>query len=236
MTDIRSYIGDKRIGHIVIPGSHDAGTFGIDENFILVERNTLFELVHDYTPQTLSNWSITQVDNFWRQLGDGYRYFDLRIADVEEDDDGNFRWWHVVTGDKIQEGLNHFIQFARQNPGEILLLDFNTFARPGDDFVARYPIPKDRLNKLTDIIFDTIGEKMIPYGDIPQNPTVDEVLATGNNIIAYMSEQYVRELQPQFWPSSAHYQRYNGMRNPEDLFNDRSESHSDCTKLVLMML
>ena len=224
MTDIRSHIGDKRIGHIVIPGSHDAGTFGIDENFILVDRNLLFELAHDVTPQTLSNWSITQVDNFWRQLGDGYRYFDLRIADVEEDDDGNFRWWHGVTGDRIQEGLNHFIQFARQNPGEILLLNFNTFARPGDDFAARYPIPEERLDVLTDIIFDTIGEKMIPFGDIPQNPTVDQVLATGNNIIAYMSEGYVRELRPQFWPSSAHYQRFSGMRNPEDLFNHRSES------------
>ena len=98
MTLLREKLSRVRLGDMILPGSHDSGTFGITENHTLVDRNEIFSIA---PPEILANWSRNHDENFRQQLNGGYRYFDLRIASL---DNGEFRWWHGVTADEIQTG------------------------------------------------------------------------------------------------------------------------------------
>ena len=223
MTQIRSHIGNKRIGDVFFPGSHDSGTYGINEDFILVNKNPIFELAEMFIPEVLQNWSITQTENFRQQLQSGFRLFDMRIADVDDEDFGNFRWWHGISADLIQEGIDHIRQFATQNPGEIIILQFAHFVAVGDETRATLPIPDDRKDELSQILLRGLGSRMVAHNSVPDNPTVNQVLSTGRNIIATMQDSYIRRNHPQFWPHETVVNRWTGRTNPEDLFKQRSE-------------
>ncbi len=82
MGELRPIIGDKKLGDIVIPATHDSGTSGINENSLLIDRNFLFQLGKVVSPNVIANWSRNQDKELEIQLQAGYRFFDLRIADV----------------------------------------------------------------------------------------------------------------------------------------------------------
>ena len=50
---------------------------------------------------------------------------------------------------------------------------------------------------------------------------MNEILATGRNAIAIVTEEYIRDKSDLFWSSFINY-RFSGVTNPEDLFNSRS--------------
>ena len=91
MSLLRPLIGDQRLGDIVIPGCHDAGTWGINEWSILVEQDFLNGLADDLAPETVANWSLTHDDKFHAQLTAGFRNLDMRPSDVDEYEPGVFR-------------------------------------------------------------------------------------------------------------------------------------------------
>ena len=78
------------------------------------------------TPDVLTNWSKTQQNDFKSQLEAGFRTFDLRVADMNSVENGTFRWWHGVTGDEIEEGLNQILEFAILHLEEVIILGSNT--------------------------------------------------------------------------------------------------------------
>ena len=218
---LRDEIGDTRLGDIMIPGTHDAGTEGIDENSYLVYKLALLQFVQGFEPQLLSNWTRTQRHTLGEQCRAGFRYFDLRIADMEEED-GSFRWWHGPTGHEIQLELHEMIEFLEEYPHEILHLDFNNFARPGNTTHPIIPIPIHRKDMIADILLEYLEPYLALQSELTSNPTMNEVLASGKNIILEMEDTYIRAKHDGFWSIETVYE-WSGRTNPEDLFNERSE-------------
>ena len=57
--------------------------------------------------QIFGRFAVTQDSSISEQLDAGFRYFDMRIADVlAAFNDTNFYWWHSLTGDSIYSGAH----------------------------------------------------------------------------------------------------------------------------------
>ncbi|CAH1795823.1 unnamed protein product, partial [Owenia fusiformis] len=216
MSLLRPMIGDRRIGDIVIPGSHDAGTWGITAESELINNNPLFELADQIVPDVVANWSINQDQNFTMQLRSGLRYFDMRIAAV---DNGIYRWWHGKAGTEVEPGLQEIADFARDNRNEILLLEFGHFAQRG--IAGTDPIPENRKDEISDMMLRILSPHLVDSTAVDSNPTINAVLATGKNIIAMVKDDYIVEKSDLFWDFSIVH-HWTGVSNPEDLFEQRT--------------
>ena len=147
-TCLKSYKNDKDLSNwmsnindevlvneVVIPGSHDAGTY---------KMNWLGE---------------TQQFDIDKQLEMGVRYFDIRVNKI---DDNNYVIFHsIINGVEFLPILNSFKEFIINNPSEILLLDFQHFNGNSQEdvynFITEYLYNNDLLvvndTQLTDLQF-----------------------------------------------------------------------------------
>lgn len=94
--------------NIAIPGSHDAGTSGM-------------------------NWlGETQQYSIKEQLELGVRYFDLRV----NDNNGKLVIYHsIINGQEFIPILEDIKEFIKNHPSEVLLLDFQHFKNGSEDEV-----------------------------------------------------------------------------------------------------
>ena len=218
---MRNQIGDERLGDIIIPGTHDSGTWGINNVSYLVERSLLYVIGDQMMPDILADWAMTQPNDFRSQLDAGFRILDLRVADMDTIENGTFRWWHTITGDKIEAGLDQIKQFAIAHPEEVIILDFTHLVAPGNIVEPTFSIPNHRKDHLADLILEKLGSQMVPKLGLCNNPTMNEVLATNASIVAVMEDDYIRTKDDRFWPVIV-VSEWTGCSDPESLFLERS--------------
>ncbi len=100
-TDWMSLIKDETLlTDIVMPGSHDAGTFN------------------------MSYLGRTQGYSVASQLDMGARYFDLRVNKTE---DGLYMYHSILNGETFDDVLSAIVSFIEENKSEVLILDFQHF-------------------------------------------------------------------------------------------------------------
>lgn len=88
---------DTLLTELVIPGSHDSGTLGMDA------------------------FAETQDKTYAEQLACGFRYFDTRVMYTE----GDFYMYHSVKGEmKYEQVLSDVKAFLDENPTETVILDY----------------------------------------------------------------------------------------------------------------
>ena len=214
---LHNTIKDRRICDLAIPGTHDSGSWGIDEFSEAVDGRVIW--LFYWWPQTIVDWTVTQVVDLRTQLEAGYRELDLRIADMGEED-GGFVWWHTVSADPITPGLEHIKQFLKKNPYEILIIDFQKFKRPS----KLKPIIPQRLTVLNELILSYLQPFMVTREEVSDMPTVGEMLAMGKNIIAFMEDSYMLKLSKHYWSKKMLINSWSAKTNPENLFKHRSEA------------
>ena len=91
---------DTKINNIVIPGSHDSGSY------------------------TMIYMAETQKFDIQKQLELGFRYFDIRITN----EDGKYLIFHdIINGVEAEPIIKNFADFLKDNPSEFLILDFQKF-------------------------------------------------------------------------------------------------------------
>ena len=128
-------------------------------------------------------------------------------------------FFFFTIADEIEEGLQQIADFARDHPDEILMLDFQNFVRPFGTGTA--PMLPGRKRDVNDLILSYLSDFMVPYVNISLNPTYNEVLATGRNVIAIMTDDDINAMSDLYWPSFLVVSQA-GETNPEDLFRQRS--------------
>lgn len=107
-------IGDRKLKHICMPGSHDAGMSEIDGK----------------TPLANADNSQTQVLDIYHQLVAGSRWFDVRPC---LGNGGKHMLCHYsdigayqgANGQEVQEAIDNVNAFMRDHPGELVILDVN---------------------------------------------------------------------------------------------------------------
>jgi hypothetical protein len=133
MRNMYDVIGSRKVRHLIMPGTHDAGMSKISGMIDSIGS----------APNTQ-----TQGINIYNQLRAGSRWFDLRVGSVHANDDAgqNNGFWvmHVNnemgdiaignTGESLDEVVSEINQFTSENPGEIIFL-------PLRYLVGRYEFP-----------------------------------------------------------------------------------------------
>ena len=113
---------------LVIPGSHDSGTFSLDKNMeIGPDEPNLIRKFGKLVKPVVYNWSVTQSMTIYEQLRSGIRYLDLRVAYRTADKNSEIRVLHGLFGWTIDQVLDEVNRFVANYPKEIVILDFNHF-------------------------------------------------------------------------------------------------------------
>ncbi|KAN0043161.1 hypothetical protein ACTA71_010799 [Dictyostelium dimigraforme] len=108
MTNNWERIKDKMVRDLVLPGSHDAATYGIKSNSLRVPGDK----VPTFVPNSIvSKWSKTQSGNIFKQLTMGYRYFDLRVAPYPVT--GKLYIYHAMFSVPVSEVLDDIVKFMK---------------------------------------------------------------------------------------------------------------------------
>jgi hypothetical protein len=104
----------KRFYDILIPGSHDAGTFGFDQRD---QRSTFVK---------------TQGHDFDEQLNSGIRFLDIRVRKVSENLGDNLAVFHggVYVHQNLDDALTSARSFLQQNPSETLFISLRREGGP----------------------------------------------------------------------------------------------------------
>lgn len=126
MTDHQTELAKKALNAIVIPGSHDAATFGVTDRsetcpafnddatkFIATERSILGN------NRFSALWAVTQPEDLITQLAAGIRYFDFRMC---KSSGGSLRIEHTLLGSLAIPSLRALAAFATSHPKEIIII------------------------------------------------------------------------------------------------------------------
>jgi hypothetical protein len=196
MGALSDQIGNRMLRQIVLPGTHDSGTysitpdspFGMDETGIVKQLEKLVPL--KIVKQTMANWSKAQFYDFSGQLKTGIRYLDLRV----QFDNGQFNLVHGLVGASLNDLLTQVSDFINQEQSkqEVVLLDFNHF----------YNMDTANHNTLVTELQNRFGSLLAPYS-LGTNVTVNELLNGRYQLIAYYDNAEMVAQYPFLWPGSA---------------------------------
>jgi hypothetical protein len=228
----------QKLGHIVIPGTHDSGAFTF-----------------------LVPFAQTQDRNLGEQLEGGIRYLNLRVLWSTDllnlgFETNTFYLHHersTSDGMKFEPQLQKIAQFAEKHPKEIIILDVThlvTFSNVNNDKGEPVPqrMPADIRQKLTDLITNTLRTRIFRYS-IHHNPSscpcvseieIGSVVDAGQNIIIISSDLEGDASRFWFWPGSDAYGSWSetsDISRPELKLEqrlwERGWFHGTLTKLLL---
>ncbi|XP_076058799.1 PI-PLC X domain-containing protein 3 [Oratosquilla oratoria] len=128
MTRLPSRLHHLPLHHLLIPGSHDAFSYGLQKGGEVAPDTPWYlqklgRAVPCLALPAIRRWSVTQLATTWEQLVHGVRYFDIRVALQ----DSRFRFVHGLYGDDLEPILVEMRRFLTKRPGEVILLDFQHF-------------------------------------------------------------------------------------------------------------
>lgn len=172
MFDNSHRIGKKRIGSVIIPGTHNSGS--------------------SKTVAFLQNYVMNQDRNIWTQLVFGIRYLDLRVGYYGKE--GFFINHDVVRITKLVPVLREIRKFSELAPREIIIIDFHRFPYPSDFTVSLHEsLTKLLHNELHDLA-------LFPSGlQIGNGPTFNEIWARNKSIIVCYNEKEVSSNNRWLW-------------------------------------
>lgn len=178
---------------LVIPGSHDSGTFyldqdmevGPDESPTIQALGSIFGKV---AKSVVYSWSVTQSLSIYEQLLSGIRYLDLRVAYRAEDK--HIRILHGLYGWTIEQILAEVNMFVAKFPKEIVILDFNHF----------YNMDSTAHASLADTLLSSFSEIFRAPGEDGPNVTLQEMWGNEEKVIIFYHDYGVIDAYPCFWP------------------------------------
>lgn len=180
---------------LVIPGSHDSGTFFLDQTAEIGPDEP--DMIHNLASvfgklakNVVYNWAVTQKLNIYEQLMAGIRYLDLRVA--LRSPNNELRIVHGLYGCDVEEVLQDVKLFVNEHPKEIVILDFCRFYNMDDEAHLR----------LADSLLGMFGEILRSPGNDGANVTLQELWANEEKVIILYHNSDVVKSYPCFWPSN----------------------------------
>ncbi|XP_049820992.1 PI-PLC X domain-containing protein 1 isoform X2 [Aethina tumida] len=163
MNDNRMILGKKKIGSLIIPGTHNSGSFsGI--------------------PPFLENYILNQDRPIWNQLVHGIRYLDFRIGYYENE--GYFINHDLVRVTKVLPLFREIRKFLEFAPKEVIILDFHRFPYPSK---FNYTLHKNFAN----LLYQELGDLALAPESLQEGkgPSMNEIWARNKNLIICYSDR-----------------------------------------------
>jgi len=218
MKDLALEIQSKEIMRVAIPGTHDSGTYEINENsedspdspsFVNTIKSwagikgvilltpivgpllaiTIAAFVKKNLNSIIADWAKSQQQNIGQQLNNGIRYLDLRVAEKSENE---FHIVHSKYSANIDNILQDVANFVKTNPNEIIILDFNHF----------YNMTCKSHEELIKKIKGKIGDAMAPRS-MTAKAKVNELWNANKSIIVLYSNEPSLKNNPNLWSENS---------------------------------
>ncbi|CAG2174614.1 unnamed protein product [Oppiella nova] len=165
-----SIIGDKKLPSLVIPGTHDSGSY---EKW---GPKSVGDIIRGFT--------ITQDESIYNQLVYGIRYLDMRVGyhNVSGYDDKLWIVHDIVRTDvTLRSAAEQVKDFLKAAPKEIVIFDFHRFVTGFLD-EKNVEILKKRYKEFFDIISSELKDLMIPFS-LGYGVTVNELIRKNKRVL-----------------------------------------------------
>ena len=161
MENNKSKLTGKPLNQIIMPGSHDSGTYAINcKSKLTPDTPSIAAIV----PCIVASVAKCQKFNIIEQLDFGVRFFDLRISEKK-----NEQWFvHGMYSVKLSDAFANFSQWLNTHPYEIVILLAS--------FVNMTP-------NLTDLINLVGQEKIASYPELTPTSIIDDFWKANKNCI-----------------------------------------------------
>lgn len=172
---------DALLQDIVIPGTHDSGTYAIDASSDI--SAVAGEWFYNFAKPLVASWSKTQACDIATQLNGGIRYLDLRLEWHKDD------IWivHGLISDTLSNVLSDVKEFSEAHPKEIIILDFQSLTTA------------ERFSETDDMLQQYLGNLMIT-NDYNATSSIHQLWNSGEgNIIAMMNSWEMASYSDQYW-------------------------------------
>ncbi|XP_054167803.1 PI-PLC X domain-containing protein 1-like [Oppia nitens] len=196
-------IGDRPLTALVIPGTHDSGSY---------------EKYDPKTKDVLKGFVITQDESLYNQLVYGIRYLDLRVGyynvtDSDVDGGGGGRGgdsdklWIVHdlyrTDVTLRSALEQIREFLESAPKEIVIVDFHRFVNGFTD-EKDVDILKSRFREWFDLVSGQLRDLMIPFS-LGYGVTVNELIRQNKRVLVGFDMNSRKYLFSELlWPNVRH--------------------------------
>jgi len=227
MADAAVTIQDKPFQTLVIPGTHDSGTYAISPSSAwahdgnpnhakevidkLNEELGVFShalrpyerYIYDKCVEFQAGWSKTQYLGMDSQLKGGIRYFDFRVSIEEAADDnreyypGGFYLVHSMRGAKLQDALNSVRDFCREHPREIVLIDVNHMYFRDHNGAMPESVLLDFDAMVSDTLVYEDGTSMLVDPAVQMNVSVGQIWELGKQVLMFVSDTRLCKAFPQ---------------------------------------
>lgn len=244
--------GKTRLRDIRMPGSHDSASWAITKTspFALDMENKFMavEALIEPLAGIVAGWSKTQNTTVAEQLNGGIRYFDLRVSNGVYSSPlaqllvggklapkmllGGPVMCHGLASVPPKEVIRQVANFVKNNPKEIILLDYQHFYHMEENAEAFYTtlirelkealggrlIPRDKIANLAQASLDDLwkhGQVIVFFGSGHQ---VKEVLSPGPGV--RFSEKYKNLYMREtcIWDTEEHlYHPWPNVSTPKEL-------------------
>jgi hypothetical protein len=212
MGQMSEIIGSRSLRNIIIPGTHDSGTYNISEKSAISPDNTLdaslsfidslmqniYKLPFFGEPDPelkrfFARWSKAQDKTIMEQLEAGIRYFDLRVL---RRSDGEFYIVHGMYSDNINNVFADVNRFLENHPKEIVILDFNHLYHFKSDH-------ENFIGKINGSFRSPDGSSKLIPASRTVNITLNELWQNRQQVIALYADRESVAKHPELWPQSA---------------------------------
>eukprot|EP00116_Pleurobrachia_bachei_P001778 sb/3462040/ len=178
MGDLSTVIGEKKLSEIIIPGSHDSGSYCIDAESKRTDALPNIPCMNPIIDYVGALWSKTQDISIVDQLNLGIRYIDLRV--YLDGDDDTFYLVHGFEAMPLFTELNNIAAFIKEQQSEIVILDMNHI----------YHCDGHRLDRVLDKFQVIFGNLLCPPSPVQTDVlTYNDMLKSGKRVIVAVSEK-----------------------------------------------
>ena len=194
-------VPQTRLRDIIIPGTHNSGTYKITKKSKLapLERK-IFKLAK----KTVARWGKTQKHNIFTQLTHGIRHIDLRV----QRDKKTFVIVHGLISVPLLSILNDLKKWALKRPKEIVFIEL----------ITDLPLNKD-LKDLNKLIQKHLSSFLVPPFLPPSQLTFENLwVKQKNRSFLLFSNSSFKKLGPLYWDRNLNLKSlWTNTRNKEDL-------------------
>lgn len=208
---------EKTLDKIVLPGSHDSGSYNLKLRLApdapievreLISRLGIFGL-KKFILKIVKKWAECQNHNILNQLNCGIRYFDMRVMWDELKQD--FRTHHSLVGPSFLEILHDIKKFSDGHPQELILVDISTLNLDDSNYYDLFKL-----------ILELIGSKLLPQ-DYNFSKTFAEIIDLKTPVVLFLDKKlpYSADL---FWDRKYLKQTWADVNNVQDLIKIESKA------------
>lgn len=199
MGDLAPYIGNRPFNKVILPRSHDTGTYNLDPTIapkqaITDQLNVLKSFGIGYiVTDVIKTWAKTQNLNVYDQLKSGIRGLDLRI--ILKDSDKDFYTVHGLYGPSMSDLLNQTTKFLDENPKEIIIVSVGDLSYLG-------ATPEENKQEIIRRLKVAFGERLARKGELSPSSTMNQIWATKRRVFLFFVDDKYTVNDPQLWSNS----------------------------------